>query len=131
MKDHNGFVNTINPTRKGPDMIVSGSDDGCVMLWDLRQKTPVQTIPGKIPITSVSFNDTADKIFVAGLDNDIKVLDLRKKIIDYVLFGHTDTITGISLSHDGSYILSNSMDQTVRCFDIRPHVTNNRCVKIY
>lgn len=110
LKEHTSFVNTCYPARRGPDMLVSGSDDGCVMLWDLRQKTPAQTLPGKIPVTSVSFNDTADKIFIAGVDNDVKVLDLRKKIIDYVLFGHTDTITGISLSHDGSYLLSNSMD---------------------
>ncbi|EAS01921.1 U5 small nuclear ribonucleoprotein 40 kDa protein (macronuclear) [Tetrahymena thermophila SB210] len=130
-QENTSFVNTCHPARRGPDMLVSGSDDGCVMLWDLRQKAPAQVIPSKIPVTSVSFNDTADKIFIAGVDNDVKVLDLRKKIIDYVLFGHTDTITGISLSHDGSYLLTNSMDQTVRCFDVRPHVTNNRCVKIF
>lgn len=61
-------------------------------------------------MTSVSFNDSSDKIFIAGIDNEIKVFDLRKKIIDYTLFGHTDTVTGICLSHDGSYLLSNSMD---------------------
>ena len=33
--------------------------------------------------------------------------------------GHTDTITGLSLSPDGSFLLSNSMDQTIRMWDIR------------
>lgn len=82
-------------------------------------------------MTSVSFNDSADKVFIGGVDNDIKVLDLRKKIIDYVLYGHTDSVTGISLSQDGSYLLTNSMDSTVRCFDVRPHVTSNRSLRIY
>lgn len=42
-----------------------------------------------------------------------------------------DTITGISLSNDGSYLLSNSMDQTIRCWDVRPFVVGQRCVKIF
>jgi Prp8 binding protein len=58
-------------------------------------------------------------------------MDLRKRDFEYFLYGHTDTITGIALSSDGSYLLSNSMDQTIRCFDVRPFVVKNRCVKIY
>ena len=50
------------------------------------------------------------------------------------MYGHTDTITGISLSDDGSYLLSNSIDQTIRCWDVRPYFSsanNTRCVKIF
>jgi len=61
-------------------------------------------------VTSVTLNDSSDKVFIAGVDNEVKALDLRKRALDYVLFGHTDTITGISLSQDGSYLLTNSMD---------------------
>ena len=62
------------------------------------------------------------KIFIGGIDNLIRTIDLRKKDIKYILKGHTDTITGFSLSPDGSYLLSNSMDHTIRCWDIRPYV---------
>ncbi len=47
------------------------------------------------------------------------------------LLGHTHTITGLALSHDGSYVISNSMDHTIRCWDIRPFVEGNRCIKIF
>ena len=40
----------------------------------------------------------------------------------YSLAGHTDTVTGISLSPDGSYLLSNGMDNTARIWDVRPFV---------
>lgn len=34
----------------------------------------------------------------------------------YVMRGHTDTVTGLALSPDGSYVLSNAMDCTgVNC----------------
>ena len=44
--------------------------------------------------------------------------------------GHTDTVTGMSLSPDGSYVLTNAMDNSLRIWDIRPFVTSERCVKI-
>lgn len=42
-----------------------------------------------------------------------------------------DTITGIALSADGSYILSNSMDNSLRIWDVRPYAPPERCVKIF
>lgn len=38
------------------------------------------------------------------------------------LVGHRDSVTGLSLSPDGSYLLSNAMDNTLRCWDVRPFV---------
>lgn len=45
--------------------------------------------------------------------------------------GHTDTVTGLALSPDGSYLLSNAMDNTLRIWDIRPYAPQERCVKIF
>ena len=42
----------------------------------------------------------------------LKVWDLRKNDVLYKMSGHTDTVTGLSLSPDGSFILSNAMDNT-------------------
>lgn len=65
-----------------------------------------------------------------GIDNDIKVWDLRKNATLYKLKGHADTITGLSLSPDGSYVLSNAMDNTLRIWDVRPFAPFERCVQI-
>ena len=51
--------------------------------------------------------------------------------MENVLIGHTDTITGLALSNDGNYLLSNSMDQTIRCWDVRPFVQGSRCIKTF
>lgn len=39
-------------------------------------------------------------------------------------------LTGMQLSPDGSYLLTNSMDCTLRIWDMRPYAPQNRCVKI-
>ena len=44
--------------------------------------------------------------------------------------GHTDTITGMKLSPDGTMLLSNSMDNTLRVWDTRPYVEGERCTKL-
>lgn len=40
------------------------------------------------------------------------------------MYGHNETVTGISLSPDGFFLLSNSMDNTVRVWDVKPYVSN-------
>jgi WD40 repeat protein len=42
----------------------------------------------------------------------LQVWDLRKNDILYTMPGHTDTVTGFKLSPDGSFLLSNAMDNT-------------------
>lgn len=102
-----------------------------MIIWDLRNKTPVVKEKFKYQITSVCFNSTGEQVFIGGIDNQIKIYDIRKKQVENILIGHTDTITGIALSNDGNYLLSNSMDHTIRCWDVRPFVNGSRCVKVF
>jgi len=37
------------------------------------------------------------------------------------LQGHLDTITGMRVSPDGAYLLTNAMDCTLRIWDLRPY----------
>jgi Prp8 binding protein len=71
-------------------------------------------------------------IFFGGLDNSIKAINVKKNAIEFALLGHLDTVTGISVSPDGNYLVSNSMDNTVKIWDIRPFVQGNddslRCI---
>ncbi|XP_066268836.1 U5 small nuclear ribonucleoprotein 40 kDa protein-like [Branchiostoma lanceolatum] len=131
LKGHSTFVNSCHPSRRGPQMVVSGSDDSTIRLWDTRKKGSAQTFQNTYQVTSVSFNDTSDQILSGGIDNDIKCWDLRKNDVIYKMRGHMDTVTGLSLSKDGSYLLSCAMDNTVRIWDVRPFAPQERCVKIF
>ncbi|XP_063903717.1 U5 small nuclear ribonucleoprotein 40 kDa protein [Zophobas morio] len=130
-KGHTTFVNSVQGARRGPQLMVSGSDDTTVKLWDIRKKQAITTFNSNYQVVAVEFNDTAEQIFSAGIDNDIKVWDIRNHEIIYTLKGHTDTVTGLSLSPDGSYLLSNSMDNSLRIWDVRPYAPQERCVKVF
>lgn len=74
LRGHDGIVNSCCPLRRGPPLVVSGSDDGSVRIWDMRLKRPVANMDaGGFPVTAVAFGAAGDEVYSGGLDNDIKV----------------------------------------------------------
>ncbi|CAL8105319.1 unnamed protein product [Calicophoron daubneyi] len=131
LRGHQNVVNSCAVARRGPQLICSGSDDGTVRLWDRRQKAHVQSFENTYQVLSVTFSDTAEMIFSGGIDNIVKGWDLRKLEASMLLTGHTDTVTGLSVSPDGNYLLSNAMDNTLRLWDVQPFASAERCTKIF
>jgi len=130
-RGHQTFVNSCDIARRGPQMLCSGSDDGTVRFWDSRKKIPLHTLQSNFQVTACCFSDASDQIMSGGIDNDIKVWDLRRYELLYTMRGHTDTVTGMKLSPDGSYLLTTAMDNTVIIWDVRPFAPHERCVKIF
>uniref|UniRef100_UPI0035902FA5 U5 small nuclear ribonucleoprotein 40 kDa protein n=1 Tax=Myxine glutinosa TaxID=7769 RepID=UPI0035902FA5 len=131
LKGHSAFVNSCYPARRGPQLVCTGSDDGTIKLFDTRKKEAVHTFQNTYQVLAVTFNDTTDQIVSGGIDNVLKTWDLRQNKLVYTMKGHLDSVTGLSLSPDGSYVLSNAMDNTVRIWDIRPFAPQERCLKIF
>lgn len=82
-------------------------------------------------MTAVALSEAGNELYSGGIDNDIKVWDMRKKAVAYTLEGHTDTITSLAVSPDSQTLLSNSHDSTVRTWDIRPFAPTNRHVRTF
>jgi Prp8 binding protein len=109
-------------------------------VWDTRVKQCQRTINTQFPALGVQFNKTGDGFFTAGIDNSIHFWDLRKLETNsseeeeqspaYSLSGHQNTITSLSLSPDGNFLLSNSMDCTLRVWDVRPYAEGNRNLRL-
>ena len=82
-------------------------------------------------MTSVAFSKDNDYVFCGGIDNKIYAINLRSNKVEFQLIGHSDTITDLSLSNSENYLLSNSMDNTLRIWDVRPYCsTSIRQIKI-
>lgn len=133
LKSHTDFVNSCHPARRGPELICSGSDDGTIIIHDSRKKELVFRVENtnNFQVTAISFGDMSEYIISGGIDNVIKIWDVRRNEPVFFLPGHSDTITGLSLNSEGTHILSNSMDCTARIWDIRPYATSQRCTKVF
>ncbi|KAK5063176.1 hypothetical protein LTR84_005252 [Exophiala bonariae] len=128
---HEEVINCLDLSRRGQDLLLSGSDDGCIGIWDPRQKAAVDYIETDFPITAVALAEQGHEIYSGGIDNDIKVWDARTLRVTYTLVGHTDTITSLEISPDSQTLLSNSHDSTVRTWDVRPFAPVDRAVQTY
>lgn len=132
LSEHTGIVNTCCPLRRGPNLFVSGADDSTVKLWDMRVKKSVQTMSDKYQVLAVAFADAGDQVYSGGINNLVTIWDLRRGEIALTLPGHTEAVTGMRLSPDGNFLLTNSMDNTLRVWDIRPYADeDNRCTKVF
>jgi len=128
---HEEVINCLDLSRRGQDLLLSGSDDGTIGIWDPRQKAAVDYIETDFPITAVALAEQGHEIYSGGIDNDIKVWDARTLEVIYTLTGHTDTITSLEVSPDSQTLLSNSHDSTVRTWDVRPFAPVDRAVQTY
>jgi Prp8 binding protein len=124
-QDHSGVVNACAVASE--NTVVTASDDGSCLLWDRRQKSSVGELSSDYPVLAVA----ADPLYVysAGIDNMIFCWDMRKQAKAYGMKGHTDTVTCLALHPEGTHLLSNSMDNSLRTWDIRPFVSgkNRHC----
>lgn len=128
---HEEVVNCLAVSRRGEEMLVSGSDDCYVGLWDPRQKRAVDFIPTDFPVTSVAIAEAGNELYTGSIDNDIKAWDMRKQEVLFTMSGHTDTVTSLEVSPDAQALLSYSHDGSARTWDIRPFAPIDRQIKTY
>ena len=62
LKGHTSYVNSVHPARRGEPMIVSGSDDCMIKVWDQRKRNAAQSLNNMYQVTAVTFNDTTDQV---------------------------------------------------------------------
>ena len=125
-RGHDGVVNAIDVHRRGTETIVSAGDDATIGLWDTRTKSAIDHMTTDYSVTAVAISTNGSQIFSGGVDDEIKVWDVRKRQIVYTMAGHDGTITSLEVSPDGSRLLSNGTDDRLRIWNIQPFAPEDR-----
>ncbi|MCX7596678.1 MAG: hypothetical protein N2235_23605, partial [Fischerella sp.] len=101
-------------------MIVSGSSDYTVRLWDIQGNPIGEPFYGhESEVTSVAFSPCGQMIASGSWDNTVRLWDIQGNLLGEPLRGHESGVLSVAFSPCGQMLASGSWDNTVRLWDIR------------
>ncbi len=101
-------------------MIVSGSTDNTVRLWNIQGDPIGQPFIGhEAYVTSVAFSPDGQVIVSSSCDRTVRLWDIQGNPIAQPFQGHQDGIISVAFSPNGQMIVSGSLDNTVRLWDLQ------------
>ncbi|CAB3235035.1 unnamed protein product [Arctia plantaginis] len=116
--EHTDYVRAGAASPISPDIILSGSYDHTVKLYDCRSNETVLTVNHGCPVESTLFLPSGG-IFISAGGTEIKVWDIFNagKLLANIS-QHHKTITTLGLASNNSRLMSASLDRHVKIYDI-------------
>ena len=116
---HQDQVNSVALSGDGR-YIVSGSNDGTVVVWDLQTGARLHELTGHQDwVNSVALSGDGRYIVSGSDDRTVAVWDLQTGARLHQLTGHQGRVRSVALSGDGRHIVSGSSDKTVAVWDLQ------------
>ncbi|OHB85779.1 MAG: hypothetical protein A2V98_11205 [Planctomycetes bacterium RBG_16_64_12] len=104
-------------------LLLTGSDDNTVRVWDVATRTPLKTLRGHAgQVCSTVLAPDGQRVLSASHDHQAKLWSIAgyeevRVFRGRVLEGHKDAILGASFSPNGEQIVTASRDRTAKTWD--------------
>jgi len=118
-KGHSNFCFSVKFSPQG-NLLVSGSFDETVKIWDVRNGECVATLPAHSdPVTCVDFNRDGTCIVSSSHDGLIRIWDVATgECLKTIYAEGNPPVTFVKYSPNGKYILSGMLDGKLRLWNV-------------
>ncbi|GAX43692.1 WD repeat protein with Ser/Thr protein kinase motif [Tolypothrix sp. NIES-4075] len=118
LKGHSSDVNSVTFSPDG-QMLVTGSDDRTIKLWNLTTKQEIRTFKGHTSyIYAIAISPDGQTIASGSVDKTIKLWNLNTGKEIRTLKGHSDSVASVAFSPDGKLLASSSLDKTIKLWNL-------------
>ena len=114
---HELAVNALAISPNGA-LLASTSSDGSVRIWDLvseKEITSFDKYQGSLRSVAISPNN---RLLVLANDARIELWDILSRQKQAVFEGHIRLVEALEFSHDGNFLVSGGVDETIKIWDI-------------
>ncbi|RDA95565.1 hypothetical protein CP533_1209 [Ophiocordyceps camponoti-saundersi (nom. inval.)] len=123
LESHTGWVTSLATSMENPNMLLSGSRDGELIIWNLTRDEstygyPKRSLRGHSHIVSdcVISSDGAYALS-ASWDKTLRLWELATGQTTRRFVGHTNDVLSVSFSADNRQIVSGSRDRTIKLWN--------------
>ncbi|AOY79923.1 WD40 repeat domain-containing protein [Moorena producens JHB] len=118
-----GHGDSVNAVAVTPDdtMVISGSSDHTVKVWDLNTGTEIRTLTGhSAPVNSVAVTPDGTRVISGASDHTVRVWNLAtgKEILRFN--GHSAPVNAVAVTPDGKKVVSVSIAKydSIKVWDV-------------
>ena len=120
LKKHKGSLISLVFSPDGK-FLVSSDDQNAVLIWDVATEKVVRTITHTTPVGAMSLSISPDSATLATAAGDVKLWNIETGKELASLGYHSNPVTHVAFSNDGSMIVTAASDGRITIRDARKH----------
>jgi guanine nucleotide-binding protein subunit beta-2-like 1 protein len=123
LKGHNGWVTCIATSAENPDMILSGSRDKKIFIWNLTREEgnygqPRRSLGGHSHfVQDIVISSDGQFALSGSWDATLRLWELNYGTTTRRFVGHTKDVLSVAFSADNRQIVSGSRDKTIKLWN--------------
>lgn len=124
LEGHNGWVTSLSTCAQSPDVLISGSRDKTVMVWQLTPDSEEEYAHAKRSlrghshiVEDVSISQDGCYVISASWDKTLRLWDLNDGSSQRFV-GHTGDVLSCDFASDNRMVVSGSRDKTIKVWNV-------------